>query len=150
MVAIGLATALAALPAPGQPWTLADAGKGGLILWPLFGATNQLLGGLAFLVIAFYLWRRRMPVWFLALPMAFMLVMPMSAMIWTAFLGDETVPSWASQGSWLLVLIGTATIALEIWMIVEALLLFPKARGVLEQGGEPAPDHEGGVAGVHC
>jgi len=30
-------------------------GTGGLLLWPLFGATNQLLAGLAFMVIAFYL-----------------------------------------------------------------------------------------------
>jgi len=26
-----------------------------LILWPLFGATNQLLAGLSFLVISFFL-----------------------------------------------------------------------------------------------
>ena len=35
---------------------------------PLFGATNQLLAGLAFLVIAFWLWRRSLPVWFIVPP----------------------------------------------------------------------------------
>ncbi len=34
------------LPKPGAEWSLATAGTGGLILWPLFGATNQLLAGL--------------------------------------------------------------------------------------------------------
>ena len=62
-------------------WLEQYGGKGGMILWPMFGATNQLLGGLAFLVIGFYLWRRNKPVWFLALPMLFMLIMPAWAWI---------------------------------------------------------------------
>ncbi|MFQ5732179.1 MAG: carbon starvation protein A, partial [Planctomycetaceae bacterium] len=78
--AVVLASAIAALPRPGAEWTLATAGTGGLILWPLFGATNQLLGGLAFLVVTFYLWRRGLPIWFLVLPMIFMLIMPAAAM----------------------------------------------------------------------
>src|SRR5690606_26172296 len=49
--AIIVAGIIAALPLPGAEWSWSTAGKGGLILWPLFGATNQLLGGLAFLVI---------------------------------------------------------------------------------------------------
>ena len=49
--AVTVAALVAAMPAPGQPWELAELGKGGMILWPLFGATNQLLAGLAFLVI---------------------------------------------------------------------------------------------------
>ena len=33
-----------------------------------------------------------------------------------------------------------ATLVLEAWMLVEAVLLFPRARGVLEAGGEPIPE----------
>src|SRR5690606_19670206 len=62
LFAVGTAFVLALFPKPGDPWTLATIGKGGLILWPLFGATNQLLAGLAFLVVALWLWRRRLPV----------------------------------------------------------------------------------------
>ena len=65
--AILIATGMAAIPPGGVEWSWANAGKGGLILWPLFGATNQLLAGLSFLVITFYLWRRGRAVWFLVL-----------------------------------------------------------------------------------
>jgi carbon starvation protein len=132
LFAVVIAALLAAIPPAGQPWALANAGTGGIMLWPLFGATNQLLGGLAFLVITFYLWRRGKPVWFLVLPMLFMLIMPMWAMVWQVFMGSGGSPSWISQGRWTLAAIGLATLALEIWMIVEALILFPRVKGVLE------------------
>lgn len=142
--AIVIAAAMAAVPPAGKAWSLASAGKGGLLLWPLFGATNQLLAGLSFLVITFYLWRRGRAIWFLAIPMIFMLIMPVWAMtyqLWEA-------PGWlltAREGfpdhkpNYLLGGIGLATIALEIWMIVEAVKIFPKAKGVLEENALDQP-----------
>jgi carbon starvation protein len=124
---------IAAIPPPGLGWSVANAGQGGLILWPLFGATNQLLGGLSFLVITFYLWRRQTPIWFLVPPMIFMLIMPMWAMIWQVFVGDAGNPSWLGQGNLLLVGVALFTVALEVWMIIEAINLFPRARGVIER-----------------
>ena len=109
----------------GWPW--AGAGKGGLILWPLFGATNQLLAGLAFLVISFWLWRRKLPVVFVALPMVFMLIVPAWA------LGVQLKGFAAgTETNWLLVSVAVATLALEVWMVIEAVLLWPRVRGVLE------------------
>lgn len=140
LFAVGVAMLLAAVPPSGGEWGWANAGKGGMLLWPLFGATNQLLGGLAFLVIAFYLWRRKLPVWFIILPMIFMLVMPMWAMIWQIFIGSEGNAAWWEQGNWLLVSIGLASIALELWMLWEAWQLFPKVRGVKEARA-PFPAH---------
>ena len=130
-LSVVLAAALAAIPASGE-WSWSTMGTGGMILWPLFGATNQLLAGLAFLVIACWLWRRRKPVWFLLLPMLFMLVIPMWAMIDQVFTGTGRDASWISDGRWELVAIGAATILLEAWMFIEAALLFPRIRGVLE------------------
>ena len=129
--AVAIATAMAAVPPGGAEWSVANAGKGGLILWPLFGATNQLLAGLSFLVITFYLWRRGRTIWFLVIPMVFMLIMPLWAMIHQLFVA----PGWlvAEQPDYLLGGIGLATIALEIWMIIEALRLFPRAKGVIEE-----------------
>jgi carbon starvation protein CstA len=132
--AIVIAAAIAAMPAPAPgsdpaavAWTWDTAGKGGLILWPMFGATNQLLGGLAFLVIVFWLRRRSKPIWFAVLPLAFMLVMPAWAML-------IQVPGWleAERKNWALIFIAVATLALEAWMIVEAVRLFPRVRGVAE------------------
>ena len=134
LFAVGTAFALAALPAPGAAWTWQTAGTGGMILWPLFGATNQLLGGLAFMVLAFWLWRRKLPVLFAAVPMVFMLIMPLWAMLHQMFItavGAEQ--SWLERGDWVLMAVGVATVALEVWMIVEALLLWPRVRGVLEK-----------------
>lgn len=117
-VAVGLALAL--VPGPGGP------GTGGLILWPLFGAVNQLLAGLAFLVIAFYLVRHERPFWFLAVPGTLMVLLPAWAM-WSQILG------WYNAGNGLLVTIGVAIEALQIWMIVEGLIMWNTARGVLPQ-----------------
>lgn len=118
--AVLTAGVLAAAPPPGKEWSLATAGSGGTLLWPLFGATNQLLGGLAFLVVAFYLLRQRAPLAFLTLPMVFMLVMPMWAMLAQTFYGSPSNPSWISQGNWLLAGMAIATCLLEVWMVVEA------------------------------
>jgi carbon starvation protein len=129
--AVVIATAMAAVPPGGADWSIANAGKGGLILWPLFGATNQLLAGLSFLVVTFYLWRRGRAIWFLVIPMVFMLIMPLWAMTHQLFVA----PGWlvADKPDYLLGGIGLATVALEIWMIVEAVKLFPRVKGVIEE-----------------
>jgi carbon starvation protein len=133
-VAVATAGAMASLNGTPNPWSVANAGTGGLILWPLFGATNQLLGGLAFMVITFWMWRRKLPVWFMVVPMIFMLILPAWALLYQIFVqavGSET--SWLAAGNWLLVFIGLAALALEIWMIIEAIKAWPKAKGILEE-----------------
>ena len=129
--AVVIAVFLAAIPpTSGAAWSMETAGKGGLLLWPLFGATNQLLGGLSFMVITFYLWRRKRPVAFLIVPAVFMLIMPAWALIHQLF----SRPGWltSENPNFLLGGIGLATLALEGWMLFEACKLFPKARGIIE------------------
>lgn len=121
LFAIVIAGWLASMPgAPGKP-----AGTGGLILWPLFGATNQLLAGLAFLVIAFWLWRRALPVWFVITPTILMLVLPGIAM-------GIKVSEFFQNSQHLLAIMGLGTIGLQLWIIFEAAAAWPRARGVLE------------------
>jgi len=138
-VAVVLGAAMATIPAPGKPM-----GTGGLILWPLFGATNQLLAGLALMVIVFYLWRRNINIWFAVIPMLIMLAMPAWALCWQLFNSGTgwALPvlamaagrePWAWSNTHLLFAIGLATLGLQVWMVIEGLLLWPRARGVLEE-----------------
>jgi len=127
--AVILAAVVAMIPADGK-----EAGTGGLILWPLFGATNQLLAGLAFMVTVFYLWRRGKPVWFAAIPMVMMLIMPAWAMAWNMFNSES---GWWQNDKHLLFWIGAVVLVIQAWMVLEAILLLPKVKGVLEEALPP-------------
>ncbi len=120
-LAVAAGGALALLPGPNGP------GSGGLILWPLFGAVNQLLAGLAFLVVAFYLIRYRKPVGLLIGPALLMIVIPAWAM-WS------NIAEWWREGKWLLVSMGCFIEVLQAWMILEGAMMWNRAAGVL-----PAP-----------
>lgn len=50
------------------------------VIWPVFGATNQLLAGLALMVTSVWLKKKGKPVWFVVLPMIFMLLMTLWAL----------------------------------------------------------------------
>jgi carbon starvation protein len=133
--AVLVAGLLAAAPRAGESWSVATAGQGGFILWPLFGAMNQLLGGLAFIVILFWMRRRGLPLWFVAVPAFFMLVLPAWALGYQLFHRSlEGGASWLAKGDWVLAGFGLATLAVEAWMIVEAVRAWPKVKGVLEIG----------------
>jgi len=129
--AVLLGAGLAMVPGPAGV-----IGTGGLILWPLFGATNQLLAGLAFMVLVFYLWRRNKPIWFAAIPMVIMLVMPLWALCLQLFSGPA---AWLTgdEPNYLLGSIGLATLTLQVWIVVEGALLLPRVRGVLEEALPP-------------
>lgn len=125
--AIVIAFLIALLPGK----TGGSLGTGGLLLWPLFGATNQLLAGLTFLVVAFWLKRRGMPTWLCTLPGVLMLVLPAGAMV-------LQIRDFAGEGSWqgwLLVAVGVLTLLLEAWMISEAFKAWPKVKKVLDENG---------------
>lgn len=135
-LAVSIAAFVAMTPAPGK-----GAGTGGLILWPLFGATNQLLAGLAFMVTVFYLYRRGKAIWFVVIPMTIMLIMPAWAMIWNLFNAESgwyhAELTWAQQPA--LFWFGAIIMFIQAWMVVEGILLLPKVKGVLEESLPPLP-----------
>lgn len=133
-LALVLAGFMAMIPANEK----AGPGTGGLILWPLFGATNQLLAGLAFLVIVFYLIRKNRPIWFATIPMVVMVIMPAWA-LWYQLLTD-----WLPGGKYLLAGIALVIQALQVWMIVEGFLMWKRAKGVYPE----LPPLKGTLAGV--
>ncbi|MCA8997384.1 MAG: carbon starvation protein A [Planctomycetaceae bacterium] len=132
-LAVGLGLLTAMIPGPKGP------GTGGLILWPLFGAINQLLAGLAFMVTVFYLWRRSKPVFFAALPMLMMLLMPAWALM-------IQVRGWLNTEAYMLAGFGIAILLLQLWMMVEGILLWRSAHGVLEEQLPPLRRAESPVA----
>jgi carbon starvation protein len=94
-------------------------GKGALALWPLFGAVNQLLGGLALLVITVWLAKKNIPVVFTAVPMVFMILMTTWAM------GINLVSFYAEE-NWLLFCIGSMITVLQVWMVIEGAMVLAR------------------------
>lgn len=56
-------------------------GSGGLLIWPLFGTTNQLLAGLTLLIVTVMLVRLKRPIWVTLLPLVFLLLMTLAALL---------------------------------------------------------------------
>ncbi len=98
------------------------SGVGAMKLWPLFGATNQLLAGLSLLVITIYLAHKRSPIVYTLIPMVFMIGMTGWAMV-------INLQGYFATGNWLLFSIGLCTMFLEIWMILECIFVFNKIYG---------------------
>jgi carbon starvation protein len=88
-------------------------------IWPLFGTTNQLTGGLTLLVITIVLMALKRNAWVTAVPMVFLFFMTTWAMI--GQLGGYF------QTQWMLFGIGAAIFVLEIWLILEAVVAVRRA-----------------------
>jgi carbon starvation protein len=71
-----------------------------------------------------------LPVLFAAIPMVFMLAIPSWAL-------SIDLQRWIEGGSWSLVAVGSLVLGITIWLAIEGILLWKKARGVLE---DPVPE----------
>ncbi|MCO8121051.1 carbon starvation protein A [Stieleria sp. TO1_6] len=129
-VVIALAIAIFAGDSPG---------KGGLVLWPLFGATNQLLAGLALMVAVIFLARRSKPLAAVMLPMFVMLLMPAWAITYDLF------ENWIPERNIVLIVFGFSILALQVWMVVEGAMVWNQCRGVLEPPIESERDRPDAV-----
>jgi carbon starvation protein len=92
-------------------------GSGGLVIWPLFGTTNQLLAALSLIVIAVYLRRLKRSVTPVVIPMVFLLVMTIWAMLTSlgTWLFGET-PNYLMGVMGAIVLFSALWMALEAWV----------------------------------
>ncbi len=118
---LALATALALCKAnPAAPY-----GTGGMILWPLFGAGNQVVAGLTLLVGGVYLMRRKVWPGYLLIPAAIMITLPLWAMSLNIFNGKT---GFFAKGQFLLAAIGIIIILLTCWLIYEAYRAIQKNR----------------------
>jgi carbon starvation protein len=102
-----------------------DGRPAGLALWRLFGTTNQMLASLALLVVSLYLFQRGRNPWFTAVPMLFMSVSTVLAML--SNLRDFWA-QWDSGGS-LLFVVAFALLVLALWLMAEAVGAVNRFRG---------------------
>ncbi len=98
-----------------------DGEFAGLILWQLFGTTNQLLAGLALLAVTLYLLRRGKPLVYTAAPMVFMLLSTLTVM-------SANLTDFWSAGQWLLLAPAAIIFTLAVWLVVEAVLAVVRFR----------------------
>jgi carbon starvation protein len=89
-------------------------GKGALVLWPLFGASNQLLAGLALMVITVYLYKKGKSIVYTAIPMVFMIIMTGWGML------VNTI-NFYRENNWLLFVINGIILVFVAWMIAEVI-----------------------------
>lgn len=92
-----------------------DGQPAGLALWSLFGSTNQILGALTLLTIAIYLKQRSRNFWPYFIPMVFMMVVTLSAMV-------SDLSTYWSEGDVLLTSVAGAIFVMSLWLVVEAYL----------------------------
>jgi carbon starvation protein len=87
-------------------------GAGGMIIWPLFGTTNQLLAGLTLSIVSVILIRQGRPAWFTAVPLAFLLTMSVYALL--VQLGQfYRAENWLLLGMDIIILLAALWVALE-------------------------------------
>lgn len=98
-----------------------DGQAAGLALWQLFGTTNQLMAGLALLAVTLYLLERGKPVVYTLLPMLFMLISTLSAML------TKLEDFWIA-GEWGLLVTGGVLFVVTVWLTLEAWLAVRRYR----------------------
>lgn len=105
-IAVGCALALVLIPL-GEKST-------GMVLWPVFATTNQILACLALLIVSVYLRRQGKPIIYTLLPVLFMLIITSWAM-------GLNLVSWTGSGVWILGVAGTIIFIAQWWFILEGL-----------------------------
>lgn len=84
-----------------------------MIIWPLFGATNQILAGMTLLVLTIMLMKLGRPVRYTLLPMLFVLSMAFLA-------GIVTLLKFIEEGKYLLVVIDVIVLVTSVLVMLEA------------------------------
>lgn len=117
-----VATLIAILPALALTfWNIYDplsgqSTKAGWILWPIFGASNQMLAALTLMMLSIYFWKKDKPVLPLVIPFILITITTLSALVLNAH-------SFFRNNHFLLFVNSFLTL-LIVWMIYEGWLVF--------------------------
>ncbi len=102
-------------------------GDGGMLIWPVFGATNQILASMTLLTISVYLLKLGRPARYLLAPMCFILFMALWASGWYLIRHFTT-------GQYVLVVIEVAVLITTIFILLEAMSVISKLRNAKPEG----------------
>lgn len=108
-----VATVIVLLTGFGLAFSAGGDGRGGMIIWPLFGTTNQLLAALTMSILAIILLRTKRPTWPVLLPLVFVFVVSMYAAI-------IQLGQFIAEGNWLLVVIDAIILVAAVWVVLAA------------------------------
>ncbi len=97
------------------------SGAGGMIIWPLFGSTNQILASLTLLVISVMLIKLGRPARYTLIPMIFVLMMAF-------FAGSIKLFEYIQAGNWLLVGLDAIVLSVSVLVMLEALSVMRQHR----------------------
>jgi len=124
LIAVGVCMALA--------FGAGSDGTGGMVIWPLFGTTNQLLAGLTLAVITVILIKLgRSPVYTLV-PLVFLLAMSIYALL-------VQMGQFYRAENWLLLGMDVIILIAALWVTLEAIIAMRKGRDPAEHAFEAQP-----------
>lgn len=116
-----VATAIVLVVCLGLTFSAGADGSGGMLIWPLFGTTNQIMAGLTLAILAVMLTRKRRPVLPIMIPLVFVLFISVYALI--IQLGE-----FFAAGNWLLLVLDVIILIAAVWVIVESAVALNQAR----------------------
>ena len=112
------ATALSVISAGLLAFSAGGAATGGLVLWPLFGATNQVLAALALLLISIYLKTKGGVKYLISMiPGIFMIIMTIWALVVNQF-------NFINAQNWLLTVLNAVILIIAVWIVIEGFRVF--------------------------
>ena len=105
-------------------------GAGGMVIWPLFGTTNQLLAGLTLAIISAMLIKLGRPIRYTVVPLAFLLFMTVYALF-------VQLGQFYREQNWLLLVMDIVILGAALWVALEAVVVIRRGGG--RQPGEVGP-----------
>ena len=96
-----------------------EGGKGGLILWPLFGAANQMLAALTLIVICVYLIKKNKPIKAFFIPLVFVFMVTLIGL-------SMNIYNFTLSNNYMLATLSSILLVAELWIALEAWLSLRK------------------------
>lgn len=87
----------------------------GWVLWPIFGASNQLLAALTLMMLSLYFFARKRNVWPLVIPMVLVMSVAGLALL-------TNLQAFIAQGNAPLTALASLMLVLLLWMVVEGVI----------------------------